>query len=53
MPRTSHQPGPVSLSGNAGSVISDLASMSRLNMRAVPSGSGSVYFEVSSRVMKG
>ena len=53
MPRISHQPGPVSLSGNDGSVMSDFASMSRLKMRAVPSGSGSVYFDVSSRVMNG
>src|SRR5256885_2799753 len=31
----------------------DFASMTKLNMRAVPSASGSVYLEVSSRVMKG
>src|SRR5438876_9276451 len=31
----------------------DFASMTKLNMRAVPSPNGSVYFEVSSRVMNG
>ena len=31
----------------------DLASMSNVKMRAVPSGMKSVYFEVSSRVMNG
>ena len=31
----------------------DFASMTKLNMRAVPSPNGSVYFDVSSRVMNG
>ena len=53
MPRISRQPGPASLSGNAGSVMIDLASITKLNCRAVPSGSGSVYFDVSSRIMNG
>ena len=33
--------------------MTDFASMSRLNWRALPLASRSVYFEVSSRVMKG
>ena len=37
----------------AGSVMIDLASITKLNILAVPSGSGSVYFDVSSRVMNG
>ena len=45
MPRISHQPGPVSWSGNDGSVMSDLQSMSRLKIRAVPSGGNSVTGE--------
>ena len=53
MPRISHQPGPGEPSGNAGSVMIDLASITKLNCRAVPSGSGSVYFDVSSRIMNG
>ena len=40
--------------GYAGSVMIDRASMTKLNCRAVvPSPSGSVYFDVSSRVMNG
>jgi hypothetical protein len=31
----------------------DFASMTKLNIRAVPSAKGSVYLDVSSRVMKG
>src|SRR5439155_20816732 len=52
-PEIAHQPGPVNRSGYAGDVISDLASISKLNMRALPPGSGSVYFDVSQRVMNG
>src|SRR6185369_13978712 len=52
-PRIGHQPGPLNFSGYAGEVISDLASISKLKMRALPSGSGSVYFDVSQRVMNG
>src|SRR5207237_463741 len=48
-PLTRHQPGPVSFSGYAGEVMTDFASISKLNQRALPPGSGSVYFEVSHR----
>ena len=36
-----------------GRVITDLASIRKVNCRAVPSGIRSVYFEVSSRVWNG
>ena len=39
--------------GYDGEVMIDRASMTKLNCRAVPSASGSVYFDVSSRVMNG
>ena len=52
MPRISIQPGSTT-SGYAGAVISERASKTKLNCRAVPSSIGSVYFEVSSRVMNG
>src|SRR5689334_16009155 len=50
-PVMSHQPRPVSVAGNAGNVMIDLASMTNENIRAVPLDNGSVYFDVSSRVM--
>ena len=52
MPRSSIQPGSTT-SGQAGAVMMDRASKTKLNCRAVPSASGSVYFDVSSRVMNG
>ena len=52
-PEIGHQPGPESFSGNAGDVMIDFASISKLNMRTLPPGSGSVYFDVSHRVMNG
>ena len=36
-----------------GKVITDLASMTKVNWRALPSGMRSVYLEVSSRVYHG
>jgi hypothetical protein len=48
-----HHPGPLSFSGYAGAVMIDFASIAKLNWRDVPSGSGSVYFTVSSRDMFG
>src|SRR5699024_2968491 len=36
-----------------GEVMTDLASMTQVNMRALPSAIRSVYFEVSSRVIHG
>ena len=36
-----------------GDVITDFASISKVKMRAVPSGIGSVYFDVSHRVIQG
>ena len=48
-----HHPGPESFSGYAGDVMMDFASISRLNIRTFPPGRGSVYFDVSQRVMKG
>ena len=53
IPVIGHQPGPESFSGYAGDVMIDFASISKLNMRAFPPGSGSVYFDVSHRVMNG
>ena len=38
---------------NDGLVMSDRASIAKLNIRAVPLANGSVYFDVSSRVMNG
>ena len=52
-PLTSHQPLSGNAAGYAGDVMIDFASITKLNMRAVPLGSGSVYFAVSSRVMNG
>src|SRR2546427_231388 len=52
-PLISHHPRSGKVAGYAGDVMIDLASITKLNMRAVPLGSGSVYFAVSSRVMKG
>ena len=53
IPLISNQPRSGRITGYAGNVMIDLASMAKLNIRAVPSGNGSVYFDVSSRVMKG
>src|SRR5439155_19010930 len=39
--------------GYVGYVINDRASITKLKIRAVPFASGSVYFDVSSRVMNG
>ena len=52
MPRISIQPGSTT-SGYAGDVMIERASKTKLNWRAVPSASGSVYLDVSSRVMNG
>jgi hypothetical protein len=52
MPEISTQPRS-SRFGKAGAVMSERASMRKLNCRAVPLAKGSVYFEVSSRVMNG
>src|SRR5205809_7974854 len=53
IPLISHQPRSRRITGYAGNVMIDFASMTKLNMRAVPSPNGSVYFDVSSRVMNG
>src|SRR6266850_24358 len=52
MPLTSTQPR-LTVTGYAGYVMSERGSMRKLKMRAVPSAIGSVYFDVSSRVMNG
>src|SRR6185369_16037902 len=52
-PLIGHQPAPGSFCGYDGDVMMDFASMSKLKMRAFSPGSGSVYFDVSHRVMKG
>src|SRR5581483_10285363 len=48
-PVTGHHPWLLSCMGYDGDVMIDFASMTKLNCRAVPFGSGSVYFDVSSR----
>src|SRR6476646_7859137 len=48
-PLISYSPGPSSGFSGQGKVITDLASISQVNPREVPSGIRSVYFEVSSR----
>src|SRR6185369_11795142 len=52
IPPISFQPRSI-VFGYAGLVMSERASIAKLNMRAVPLANGSVYFDVSSRVMKG
>src|SRR3954465_7781 len=52
-PVMGHHPGPFSRSGYAGEVMIDFASISKLNWRTLSPGSGSVYFDVSQRVMNG
>src|SRR5262249_20756271 len=52
MPLISTQPCS-SFTGYAGYVMSDRASIRKLNIRDVPFANGSVYFDVSSRVMNG
>ena len=53
IPVICHQPLSPSVTGYAGNVMIDFASITKLNWRAVSSESGSVYFDVSSRVMNG
>ncbi len=52
-PVSSYTPGPSSDMPPDGRVITDFASMSNVNCRAVPSGIRSVYFDVSQRVIAG
>src|ERR1051325_9189859 len=53
MPRIGHHPGCAIFIGYDGEVMIDLASSTKLNCRAVPFESGSVYLEVSSRNIHG
>ena len=54
MPRISHGPSAgITPIRAVGHVIVDFASMANVNWRADPSGIGSVYFDVSSRVSNG
>ena len=52
-PLISYGPGPSSGFSGQGKVITDLASISQVKPREVPSGIRSVYFEVSSREYQG
>ena len=52
-PVISHQPSSRRVTGWAGKVMMDDASITRLKIRAVSFGRGSVYSDVSARVMKG
>src|SRR6267143_377111 len=47
-PEISYQPGPCMLMPTLGWVITDFTPIRNVNWRALPSGVGSVYFEVSS-----
>src|SRR4051794_2603113 len=49
-PRIGHHPAPPIFPGKDGDVMMDFASSTKLNWRAVSFASGSVYFDVSSRV---
>src|SRR5215813_9833989 len=48
MPEISYQPAPCILVPIAGRVITDFTPITKVNWRALPSGVGSVYLEVSS-----
>src|SRR5664279_347199 len=52
-PRISYWPAPESGFSGQGKVMTDLASISQVKPRLVPSGIRSVYFEVSSRENQG
>src|ERR1039458_1820372 len=52
IPATGHQPFVIT-AGKVGEVITDFASTSKLKIRAFPSGRGSVYLDVSHRVIQG
>src|SRR5579864_123920 len=48
-PRISYRPGAATGFSGQGKVMTDLASLTQVKPRALPSGISSVYFEVSSR----
>src|SRR5262249_56555968 len=53
IPETSYRPGPCRVRPGDGRVMSDLTSIGKVNMSALPLACKSVYLEVSSLVMVG